>query len=45
MASGQLGGWPLSHTGPSLHPDGAVCLSSDLGEVPSSPAKWAWVED
>lgn len=39
MVSGQLGGWPLSHTGPSLRADGAMGSPSDLGQVPSSPAK------
>lgn len=35
-ASGQLGGWPVAHTGPSLHPVGARC-SEGSGRSPSSP--------
>lgn len=31
--------------GTSVHLDEAMCVSCDLGEVPSSPAQWAAVED
>lgn len=29
VASGQLGGWPLEHAGPSPRPDGAVSVLAE----------------
>lgn len=34
VVSGHLGSWPLGHTGPNLHLDGAVCLLTDLRFLP-----------